>query len=372
MIVASIKDTAKTWESALDYVLEMVSIHDADFKMRRVNRRLAETLGCKPERLVGRLCYEVFHKTGEPPPGCPFVRLKENGRVASREYYEENLGMSLKIDAYPLRDEAGRITGCVHVARDVSEIKGMQEKLAITGHMASMVELASGIAHEINNPLTSVIGYLELILAENIPPGIKEDLAIAHHEALRTAEVVGNLLNIARRHAPEKRPFNVNGVLARVLSLRAYEQKVHNIKLRIALASNLPDVIGDIFRIQKAFMNIVINAEFFMIQAHDSGALAITTERVGDVVRVIFLDDGPGIPEENLERIFEPFFTTKADGQGTGLGLSICRTVIADHGGRLYAANGHRGGAMFIVELPVPPGDATGNGIGEWFTREGC
>jgi signal transduction histidine kinase len=319
--VASIKDSAKTWESALDYIVEMVSIHDDGFRLRRVNRRLAETLGGKPERLVGRFCYDVFHKTGEPPPGCPFVKLKETGRMARPAYYEDSLGMSLKIDAYPLWDEAGKVTGCVHVARDVSEIKGMQDKLAMIGHMASMGELASGIAHEINNPLTSVIGYLELMLAENIPPGIKEDLAIAHHEALRTAEVVGNLLNIARRHAPGKRPFNVNGVLAMVLSLRAYEQKVHNIKLRIALASNLPDITGDIFRIQQVFMNIVINAEFFMIQAHDGGTLTITTERAGDVVKVMFLDDGPGIPEENLENIFEPFFTTKADGQGTGLGL---------------------------------------------------
>ncbi len=350
----SVKDSSKTWESAIDYIAEMVSIHDDGFRLRRVNRRLAETFGDKPERLIGRLCYEVFHKTKEPPPGCPFVRLKEDGKMASREYYEETLGMNLKIEAHPLRNKTGKVIGCIHVARDVSEIKSMQDKLAITGHMASMGELASGIAHEINNPLTSVIGYLELMLAENIPPGIKEDLAIAHHEALRTAEVVGNLLSIARRRAPEKRLFNVNGVLAMVLSLRAYEQKVHNIKLKIALASNLPEVVGDIFRIQQVFMNIVINAEYFMIQAHGGGTLTITTERVGDVVKIVFLDDGPGIPEENLERVFEPFFTTKADGQGTGLGLSICRTVIADHGGRIYAANGHRGGAMFVVELPLP------------------
>jgi PAS domain S-box-containing protein len=352
-----IKQTAEEWETTFDSITDMVSIHDADFRLKRVNRRFAEVFGMKAEEFIGRHCYEVFHKIDGAMPDCPYKKIMATGKPAKWEYFEPSLGINLEVSASPLFNKKGEMVACVHVARDISEWKQMEESMVITDRLASIGELVSGVAHELNNPLTSVIGYLELLLGEDVPDKIREDIAIAHHEALRAAEVVSNLLTFARKHAPSKKLVNINGIIATVLRLRAYEQKVRNIKVNTGFANNLPLIMADNFQLQQVFLNIVINAEYFMIEAHNRGALTITTEKAGDIVRVSFADDGPGIPEENLKRIFTPFFTTKEEGKGTGLGLSICLGIVAGHSGRIYATNQPGGGANFIVELPIVTSD---------------
>ncbi|GAI74303.1 unnamed protein product, partial [marine sediment metagenome] len=241
------------------------------------------------------------------------------------------------------------ILGLFH---DITEHRRMQERLVIADRLASIGELAAGIAHELNNPLTGVIGFAEMLLEENVSDDAREKIAIIHHEARRTAEVVGNLLTFARKHKPSKRPVNVNGIIAAVLRLRAYEQKVNNIKIETHFAPDLPEIVADSFQLQQVFLNIVINAEFFMTEAHGKGVLVITSEKMDGFIRVTFTDDGPGIPEENTRKLFDPFFTTKKAGKGTGLGLSICHGIVAEHGGRIYAESGLGKGATFIIELP--------------------
>jgi len=137
------------------------------------------------------------------------------------------------------------------------------------------------------------------------------------------------------------------------LELRAYEQRVNNIEINNRFAPDLPEIIVDGFQLQQVFLNIIINAEHFMIEAHGRGTLTIITERVGDVIRASFADDGPGIAKENLGHLFDPFFTTKEVGKGTGLGLSICHGIITAHGGRIYAESKLVKGATFVVELPM-------------------
>jgi signal transduction histidine kinase len=138
-----------------------------------------------------------------------------------------------------------------------------------------------------------------------------------------------------------------------VLQLRAYEHRVSNIQVNTRLAGDLPEIMADHFQLQQVFLNIVINAEYFMIEANHGGTLRITTERTGDIIRASFADNGPGIPKEKLGHLFDPFFTTKEVGKGTGLGLSICHGIIAEHSGRIYAKSQLGKGAIFIVELPV-------------------
>jgi len=138
-----------------------------------------------------------------------------------------------------------------------------------------------------------------------------------------------------------------------VLELRAYEQKVSNIEVNTQFTPDLPEITADGFQLQQVFLNIVINAEHFMTEAHRGGTLTITTERVGDIIRASFADDGPGIAEENLGHLFDPFFTTKWVGKGTGLGLSICHGIMTEHGGRIYAESALGKGATFVIELPI-------------------
>jgi len=237
--------------------------------------------------------------------------------------------------------------------RDITDRKRMEEQLVITDRLASIGELASGIAHELNNPLTSVIGFSDLLMKKDIPAEIKGDLKLIHREANRTAQVVKNLLMFARRHPAERHSVDINKAIQAVLELRAYEQKVQDIKVRTRFAPSLPEIVADGFQLQQVFLNIVINAEHFMSEAHGGGTLTITTEHADDIVRASFIDDGPGIAPDSMGHIFDPFYTTKEVGKGTGLGLSVCHGIITEHGGKIYAQSEFGNGATIVVELPL-------------------
>jgi len=237
--------------------------------------------------------------------------------------------------------------------QDVTERKKAQERLIVTDRLASVGELAAGVAHELNNPLTSVIGFSQLLLSKDIPDVVKEDIKIICSEAQRTAAIVKNLLTFARKHTPVKQLTNINSTIEQVIQMRAYEQRVNNIRVITHFAPELPEVMADQFQLQQVFLNIIINAEHFMIEANQGGTLTIATKKVGDIIKTSFADDGPGISNENLGHIFNPFFTTKEVGKGTGLGLSICHGIITEHGGRIYAESKLGKGATFTAELPV-------------------
>ena len=250
-------------------------------------------------------------------------------------------------------DISGKILYIDGIIEDITERKKMVEQLMAQDRLATIGQLTSGIAHEINNPLTGVIGFSELLLERDLPDDIKEDLRVVRNGATRTAEIVKNLLTFARRKPQEKVPTDINENIQRVLELRSHEMKVNDIRLVTRFAANLPRVTGNPGQLQQVFLNIIVNAEFFMLEAHKKGTLTITTKLAGDFVRTSFTDDGPGISEENMKHLFTPFYTTKEVGKGTGLGLSICHGIITEHGGKIYAESELGKGATFIVELPV-------------------
>jgi signal transduction histidine kinase len=229
----------------------------------------------------------------------------------------------------------------------------LQEELNHSRRLASVGELAAGVAHKINNPLTGVIGLSERLLRKTTDEEIKQDLGRIHGEAQRMAEVVNNLLAFARHRESKKRYTNVNDTLQKSLALRAYELKPGNIEVVTKLAPNLPKIMVDSHQIQEVFLNIILNAEQSMTEAHSGGKLNIKTERAKDRIVVSFVDDGTGIPAEHLDKLFDPFFTTRWERGGTGLGLSACYNIVTEHGGKIYAKSQPGQGAEFIVELPL-------------------
>jgi signal transduction histidine kinase len=283
-----------------------------------------------------------------------FQEMLEKGEVIFESVHLRKDGSIMPAEVHGRTIESGERKLLLTVVRDITERKGMQEQLMLTDRLASIGELASGIAHELNNPLTSVIGFSQLLMEKkDIAEDFKEDLKLVHSEAQRAAGIVKNLLTFARKHAPVKQLTQINNVIEDVLRLRAYEQKVNNIEVIRQFAPDLPEVMVDHFLIRQVFLNLIINAEYFMGESHNKGALTITTKRADNTVRISFADDGPGISRENLSRIFHPFFTTKEVGKGTGLGLSICHGIVAEHGGNIHARSQAGKGATFIVELPV-------------------
>ena len=230
----------------------------------------------------------------------------------------------------------------------------LQRELHISSRLAAIGELAAGIAHQINNPLTGVLGFSQRLLKKSTDPETNQDLKRIYSEAERAAKVVQNLLTFARRRQPHKEYSDINEILESALELRAYELTTSNIEVITDLAPKLPELMLDFYQIQEVFLNIILNAEQAMTEAHSGGKLTIMTVERRGYIRTTFTDTGPGISPEDLEKIFDPFFTTKGKRGGTGLGLSVCHGIVTEHGSRIYAKSKPGKGATFFVELPLP------------------
>jgi PAS domain S-box-containing protein len=240
------------------------------------------------------------------------------------------------------------------IIRDITERKRTQEQLVLAQRLATIGELATSIARELNGPLRSIVALSDLLQnKEDVPEEIKQDLTAISNEAQHIAGTVRNLLTLGQKHALQKQPCQLNDIIEEVLKLRAYEHKMSNIAVIKRLAHDLPEVMADYFQMKQVFLSIVMNAEYFMVRAHNRGNLIVVTEKADNAVKISFIDDGPGIARENLSRIFDPFFTTKPASEGTGLGLSISQAIIAEHGGRIYAQSDPGNGATFVIELPL-------------------
>lgn len=258
-----------------------------------------------------------------------------------------------EVHASMVFNEKGQPVEIVGVARDITERRKMEEQLVMQDRLASIGELTSGMAHELNNPLTSIINFSSLLLKKESDEETRQDITSIHHEAQRIAGIVKNLLAFTRKQPQQKQPTDINECIRKVLEMRAYEQQVNNIKVHVSYDPQLTPITANSSQLEQVFFNIVINAEYFMIEAHKAGKLEITTQRDGDIIRVLFTDNGPGISEENIKSVFSAFFTTKEAGRGTGLSLSICQGIINEHGGRIYVKSAETGGATFVIELPV-------------------
>ncbi len=348
-----LEQAAEEWRSTFDSITDRISIHDKDNRLIRVNKAFAENYGKTPKEILGKTCDQLAHHTNMIPKRCPWRQVMQTGEPYLVEYYLPETNTWIQESASPLFGNNRLLIGTVNIAKDVTQFKQMEQKLIMSDRLASIGELVSGIAHELNNPLTGVIGFAQLLMEKDISNDIKEDLSVIFAESQRAARVVKNLLTFARKHTPVKQPSNVNTIIEDVLKLREYEQEVNNIEVIKHLGENLSSIMADNFQMQQVFLNIIINAEYFMIQAHNRGTINITTEKLDDLIRITISDDGPGIAPENLSRIFDPFYTTKEVGKGTGLGLSICHGIVIEHGGYMYARSEPGNGASFIIEFPL-------------------
>jgi len=242
------------------------------------------------------------------------------------------------------------------VAKDISNEKLLQQQLIQSEKLSAIGELISGIAHELNNPLTGVMGYSQLLqLRKDLDERVRDSLLKINNLAMRCQKIVQNLLSFARKQKPERTLSSVNDILERTIELRNYELAVNNIELVRELERNLPKTIADSHQLQQVFLNVITNAEQAMLQAHGRGRLVIRSRSAVEKSRIIveISDDGPGIPEAQISRIFDPFFTTKEVGKGTGLGLSLSYGIIKEHGGDIYAVSRLGEGATFYIELPI-------------------
>ncbi|HXN99220.1 MAG TPA: ATP-binding protein [Candidatus Acidoferrales bacterium] len=254
----------------------------------------------------------------------------------------------------PVLDGEGRRTGWLELYNDVTGEREIQSKLLQTEKMAALGQLVSGIAHELNNPLTTIMGYGQLLLGHGLTPPQLSEARKVFQEAERARRIVKNLLYFARENRPERTRVNLNEIVERTLALRSYELRVENIVIECDLAQNLPETMADPHQLQQVVLNLLANAEQALLEDRGQGHVWIRTQRIGgNRISLEVSDDGPGIPTELGSRIFDPFFTTKPSDVGTGLGLSIVYGIVHQHGGEVTFENQSGAGARFVVELPL-------------------
>jgi PAS domain S-box-containing protein len=252
----------------------------------------------------------------------------------------------------PMRDEQGAVTSIVLVLTDITDSAALTDKLIHAEKMAAVGQLVSGVAHEVNNPLTAILGFADLLMENpDVPESARKDLRVILQEAQRTKQIVQNLLSFARQMPPQRSAVQLNLILRRTIQLRSYDFNSHGVEIIERLDEQLPEVMGDAHQLQQVFLNILNNAYDAVHEIGRPARIEILSARAGDIVEVSFRDNGNGI--SHPDKIFDPFFTTKEIGKGTGLGLSICYGIVKEHGGEILCHNNIGGqGATFIVRLP--------------------
>ncbi len=240
--------------------------------------------------------------------------------------------------------------GIFILSQDITERRRLQEQLVDADKLASVGQLAAGVAHEINNPLTAILSFSEFLLSQDLDEFSKNDLSTIREEAQRATKVVQDLFSFGKRQKPSKELVIVSQIIQSAVSLKTYDFRANNIEVHLDIQDESLQAMANGNQLTQVFVNILTNAQHAMADSHGRGTLTITLCRVGVNVRVSFADDGPGIPEDQLPKVFDPFFSTKRAGEGTG--LSVSYGIIRDHDGRIWAESEPGIGAILHVEFP--------------------
>lgn len=359
----ALKESERLFRTIVEAAPSFLMIVDAAGANKYLSPNCEDFTGYTQEELIGKTTFWI-HESDKQKVKEAFKRAFDEGlecgdfvyiavRKSGELWYASSSWKLLKDDNNEIAAVVIQTMDITKMKKEEAEKKELAEKAQLASRLAAVGEMASGIAHEINNPLTGVIGFCDMIKNEEVPESIKRKIDIIHDGAQRVAGIVNRLLTFARRQKQARTHVNINQIIETTLELRAYEMKTNNIDVITRLAPMLPRTMADAVQLQQVMLNIILNAETEMKLAHGRGTLLISTETNGNSIRINFTDDGLGIEEENLNRVFDPFFTTREVGQGTGLGLSVCYGIIAEHGGTIKVKSQLGKGATFTVELPV-------------------
>jgi two-component system NtrC family sensor kinase len=343
-----------TLRALFDHLPASLYTIDTDYRLVAVNRTRTQRLGQAPRALVGTTCYQALFARSEPCSDCRVRQTLETGQTTQRNerrYVGDDV-FEWEINTYPIRDDNDRIIQAVLMEQDVTERRRLEAILTQSEKLAAIGQLAAGVAHEINNPLTAIIANAQ-ILHRELPPNsdLQESVDLIARAGARATQVVRNLLDFARKEEYHLGVTDPNETIERALELVQHEILSRGIRLEFNPDPNLPPILASQDHLQSVWLNLLLNA----IDSLDKtpAEVHITTLRIGDEIHVKVADNGKGIPSDRLTRIFEPFYTTKAAGRGTGLGLSVSHRIVRQHGGRIGVESQVGVGSTFTVVLPT-------------------
>lgn len=341
-------------QKILDQFPDLIYTTDTEGRFTEFSRGGEAMLGLKRQQVLGSSCLDLYP---ELEAREKIQRLLEGAQpLAGVETTVRSRDGSLRdvlIAASPLRDEAGAPYGTVGIIKDITDLKAARRSLQVTEKLSAMGELVSGVAHELNNPLTGVLGYAQLLMGGSMDARQRKSVERIFESALRCQKIVQNLLAFARRYPSEKRYLGLNGIIEKTLDLKAYQLRVNNLKVVKKLDPLIPKTMLDFNQMQQVLLNLISNAQHAIASHRGQGTLTLSTTATDGVIRLEVSDDGPGMPPEVLAKIFDPFFTTKEVGEGSGLGLSVSYGIIKDHGGRIGADSRPGEGTRINIDLPV-------------------
>jgi len=334
---------------------DLILVVDLEERYTFVSSRVRELLECPSEELLGK---EISETQRHSPELLELYRdvLAGSKGFGSAEYgarRSDGSGRTMRASASQFFDADSKVAGVIISVRDITREKKFEQQVVQSERLAAMGAMIGGVAHELNNPLTSILGVSELLQDSQTTDAARKQIAILQQQARRAAEIVHNLTYFATPPTPGKTRVNLGEIVERTLNLHSYSLRKNNITVDFVREPGLPYVQGDPHQLMQIFLNLILNAEQAIRETRDRGTLRIRLGTTGNSVWASFLDDGPGIPAEILTSIFDPFYTTKRPGRGTGLGLSICKSVMKEHNGTVEAANAPGGGAAFTVSLPA-------------------
>ena len=343
---------------------DLILVIDLDGRYSFVSSRINDLLGYKAEDLLGTKIESGDNHSAEL---VTLYRDIAAGKqmFASAEYgarHRNGGWRTMRASASALFDAENRLNGVIMSVRDITLEKKLEQQIIQSERLAAMGQMIGGFAHELNNPLTSILGVSELLQESDLNESAKKQMAMLHQQARRAAEIVQNLMYFSRPPAPGKSAVNLSELVTRTLHLHAYSLRKSNITVDFLPEKDLPLVVSDPHQLMQVFLNLILNAEQAIREARERGTLRIRVGHNGASVWATFQDDGPGIAADVLPNIFDPFYTTKRPGRGTGLGLSICKAVMKEHGGNVEAASAPGGGAVFTVTLPLTASSAARTG----------
>jgi PAS domain S-box-containing protein len=334
---------------------DLIVVVDLQERYTFVSARVRDLLGYQPEDLLGKKISEI---QGHAPELLALYReVASSDRIlGSAEYgtrHRDGSGRTMRASASQFFDAEGKLAGVIISVHDITMERKFEQQIVQSERLAAMGAMIGGVAHELNNPLTSILGVSELLQDSQTTEAAQKQIAILQQQARRAAEIVHNLTYFSRPPSPGQTRVSLAEVVERTLNLHAYSLRKNNITVDFLREPALPYVQGDPHQMMQVFLNLILNAEQAIREARDRGTLRIRLGKTEESVWASFLDDGPGIPPDILASVFDPFYTTKRPGRGTGLGLSICKSVMKEHNGTIEAANAPGGGAVFTVTLPA-------------------
>ncbi|MBZ5539758.1 MAG: response regulator [Acidobacteriia bacterium] len=355
----------------LEWVEQGVVLYDAEQHIRAMNSRFAQIAGLelapggRPQTLEA-LIEQVSPLAAEPETLArrwrELARMQEGG-VREELQLARPVPRILERAARPVLDASGQCVGWLEIYRELTAQRIFQSRLLQAEKLAALGQMVGEVAHELSNPLTSILGYAQrLLLRRDAPQG--EEVQKIYQEAERAGRILRQLLQSSREVRPERKRVSLNAIVLRALELQRLGMPAGQIRVETELDPAAPQLIGDPDQLQQVVMNLVANAQQAIEHSRGRGVIRVTTRRTRERrVRLEVADDGPGIPAALLARIFDPFFTTKPPGLGTGLGLAIVLSVVREHGGQVHVTNRAGGGALFSVDLPLAEQEAAGGRV---------